>query len=235
METIYTPILIKRSSKYGNNYWESYSQKLNRNVRLFSDLEYDHWVLIETNPTVLTFCEQPLEIEYFYNGDIAKSIPDMWVQYKDDSQCFIEIKYSKDLSSKSKNFERTNRQINIQRSYCNELGIKHNVCTEKEIRSDGILLSNMKMLLPYIKNRVCPIDSDKKRVMDVIRFNGNKATIGMIHTSINDIESVRIRESIFYLLYQGIIFGNLDKIPYSKNTEVWFNDYKTINRNNEYR
>lgn len=46
---MYSPINIKRSSKFGNHYWESYSPKLKRN-----DLEYDFWVLVETDPkTVL--------------------------------------------------------------------------------------------------------------------------------------------------------------------------------------
>lgn len=37
---MYRPIPIKRSMKFSNNYWEVYSPKLKRNVRLFSDFEY---------------------------------------------------------------------------------------------------------------------------------------------------------------------------------------------------
>ncbi|KEP24869.1 hypothetical protein BA70_14805 [Bacillus zhangzhouensis] len=58
---MYSPINIKRSSKFGNNYWEAYSPKLKRNVRLFSDLEYDFWVLVETDPKIPNFCERPFE------------------------------------------------------------------------------------------------------------------------------------------------------------------------------
>lgn len=226
MAFIYTPVPIKRSSKYGNNYWVTYSPKLNRNVRLFSDLEYDHWVLMETNPDVISFCEQPFEIEYFIEGKNAKSIPDMWVQYKNGSKHLVEVKYSKELMPESKNYEKAARQISIQRAYCNENGFTHYVHTEKDIRGNDILLSNMKMIIPYIKNREYTIDTDCKRVLDIIYSNHNRILTGTIHAAIKDIHQVRVRESIFRLLYQGIIFGNLDKIPYSNNTEVWLNDYK---------
>ncbi|WP_350302699.1 hypothetical protein [Peribacillus frigoritolerans] len=80
---MYSPIPTKRSSKFGNNYWEAYSPKVKRNVRLFSDLEYDFWVLIETNPQISTYCERPLEIEQFYNRDdrIHKKTPSFLVNF----------------------------------------------------------------------------------------------------------------------------------------------------------
>ncbi|KRE38153.1 hypothetical protein ASG81_19960 [Paenibacillus sp. Soil522] len=90
---------IKRNMRYGSNYWESFSPKLNRNVR-FSDLEYDHWVLLEANHNVKIFCEQPLRIKHLFNGELAESIFDMWVKYQDGSESFIEVKYSNEAWDK---------------------------------------------------------------------------------------------------------------------------------------
>lgn len=91
---MYSPIPIKRSSKFGNNYWEAYSPKVKRNVRLFSDLEYDFWVLIETNPQVRAFCERPLKIEQMYEGKLMKVMFDMWVEWENKNEQFVEIRYS---------------------------------------------------------------------------------------------------------------------------------------------
>jgi hypothetical protein len=91
---MYTPIPIKRSSKYGNNYWVSYSSKLGRNVRLFSDLEYDHWLLIETDPFIVSFCEQPLCIRQEMETDFVESIFDMWTIDVNGTETFIEVKYA---------------------------------------------------------------------------------------------------------------------------------------------
>ncbi|MED0708838.1 DDE-type integrase/transposase/recombinase [Aneurinibacillus aneurinilyticus] len=56
----FQPVPLKRNAHYGSNYWEVYSPKIKRNVHLFSDLEYDHWVSVETNPQIKAFCEQPV-------------------------------------------------------------------------------------------------------------------------------------------------------------------------------
>lgn len=45
---LYKPLITSASKRYGNNRWESFSNKLKRNVYLFSDLEYQHWLQIET-------------------------------------------------------------------------------------------------------------------------------------------------------------------------------------------
>ncbi len=60
---MYTPIPMKRSTRYGNNYWEAFSNKMNRDVRFFSDLEYDHWILVEADLDIVAFCEQPMRIQ----------------------------------------------------------------------------------------------------------------------------------------------------------------------------
>ena len=52
----------KRNGRFGNNIWISYSPKLNRNITLYSDLEYDHWILIENDKNIKSFCEQPYHV-----------------------------------------------------------------------------------------------------------------------------------------------------------------------------
>ncbi len=230
MIKIYSPLPIKRSSKYGCNYWETYSTKLSRNVRLFSDLEYDHWVLVETDPFVKMFCEQPIELKYVYKGKVFKSIPDMWVLYNDDKELFVEVKYSKDLEPESRKYKNTNKQINVQNYWCGVKNIASTVKTEKEIRSNPILLTNLKMLIPYSKNGINLNDNmDCKKILNCIR-RFNKITVSAIGEHLFDIPPLRLKESLCFLLYRGIIQGNLDKLLYSNRTEVWLNDDETYYR-----
>ncbi|MEC0232185.1 PDDEXK family nuclease [Paenibacillus alba] len=98
---MYTPIPIKRSSRYGNNYWVSFSRKLNRNVRLFSDLEYDHLVIVETNPLITSFCEQPLRIHQQMDEGIVETIFDMWTLDRDGIETFVEVKYAQELDPRN--------------------------------------------------------------------------------------------------------------------------------------
>lgn len=109
-----TPIEVKGRSHFGSNFWDAYSPKIKRDVNFYSDLEYDHWILVETDSRIKNFCEQPLKIEGLYNGKKAESIFDMWVQWDDGVNEFIEIKYSKDLIPKSKQYDRVKKQITLQ-------------------------------------------------------------------------------------------------------------------------
>lgn len=149
---MYRPIQIKRNMRYGNNYWETYSPKLNRNVKFFSDLEYDHWLHIETDPNVISFCEQPLEIKTYYDRKIATSILDMWVLYKDNTEEFIEVKYSSEIDGSSSKSTRSLRQINIQKKWCLENNFNYSIRTEEYIRNDLINLNNLRQIISQVKS-----------------------------------------------------------------------------------
>lgn len=217
---MYSPIQIKRSSKFRNNYWEIYSPKVKRNVRLFSDLEYDFWVLIETNPQIRAFCERPLEIEQFYEEKLVKVMFDMWIKWENGDEQFIEIKYS----NQSRNPDRATRNTLLQQQWCTNNRKNFVIKTEKDIRRNNILLSNMKTLLPYISNRPHPVETDLykvKRQLSKIK----KSSIAELDRQL-DIDPIRIRESIYWLLYHGQLQANTDSKPIGPNLEVWLNDTK---------
>lgn len=217
---MYSPIPTKRSSKFGNNYWEAYSPKVKRNVRLFSDLEYDFWVLIETNPKISTFCERPLEIEQFYNGKLVKVMVDMWIEWENGDEQFFEIKYS----NQSRNSDRATRKTLVQQQWCTNHEINFVIKTEKDIRGNNILLSNMKTILPYICNRRHPVETDLhkvKRQLSKIK----RCSIAELDRQL-DVDPIRIRESIYWLLYHGQLQANTDTKLIGPNLEVWLNDEK---------
>lgn len=128
---MYKPIKMKRSMKYGSNYWEGYSPKVKRTVRFFSDLEYDHWVMVETNPNIETFCEQPIRIKQILNEEISESVIDMWVRYKNGEEIFFEIKYLSELDKRNPKSARAIKQIAAQKTWCEEKGYKHVCCKIK--------------------------------------------------------------------------------------------------------
>lgn len=148
---MYTPIEMKRSMKYGNNYWESYSPKIGRNVRFFSDLEYDNWLQIETNPEIINFCEQPLKIQVIFEGKPIESIFDMWVKYKDNTEEFMEVKYAAELIGEDSKSLRSKRQIEIQRQWCMEHQYNYTVKIDTEIRKSLTHLNNLKQIIGQVR------------------------------------------------------------------------------------
>lgn len=165
---MYKPINMKRSSKFGNNYWEVYSPKLNRNVRLFSDLEYENWILIETNPKIISFCEQPLEIKETIHGKLKKSIFDMWVLYDDKTEQFQEVKYQSQLIDIN---SRASRQVQFQKQWCSKNGYDYVVRTDTEIRKNKVYLDTLKQVIGQVRNASSISDKDLEEVLKIIRYN----------------------------------------------------------------
>src|SRR5690606_20275667 len=139
---MYKPLITDGSKRFGNNRWQSYSSKLKRDVFLFSDLEYEHWLLVESNPKIIEFCEQALLMEAFVNRKLQTSIIDMWVKFDNGKEEFIEVKYTSDLSK-----EKVKKQIAVQKNWCKEHGFQHHVRTEEHIRANQLLLSNLKLIM----------------------------------------------------------------------------------------
>lgn len=216
---MYRPIPIKRSSKYGNNYWEAYSVKMQRNMRLFSDLEYDHWVLIETDPSVTSFCEQPFEIVHISGGNRAKSIPNMWIKHEDGKEIVTEVKYSTELDPSNPKSSRTLRQIEIQRSWCLGSDFLHEVRTETQIRGNRIYLDNMKLMLPYLQRLQCKNEIDEYLIKENLRKSTVK--VGDLYLLLDHLGKSRINESLFKMVYQRKLGVELTATPFGIETEVW--------------
>ncbi|WCN36215.1 Tn7 transposase TnsA N-terminal domain-containing protein [Aneurinibacillus uraniidurans] len=174
-------------------------------------------MLIETNPDIVSFCEQPLKVQEEIDGKIYETIFDMWIKRKDGTEEFIEVKYSKDVESDRN--ERVQRQLFIQKVWCAKNGYKHNIQTEKHIRGNPIYLANMKLIIPYLKQYPNLIETDKYKIMKALQ-NGCR--------TIKDIEdysnSKTILESIIHLFYEGLLLANLHKHPLTVHTKVWLNE-----------
>lgn len=58
---MYSPVR-KIENEMGRNRFYVFSKRLGREVRLYNSLQYDHWVLTETDLSVLDYCERPHKI-----------------------------------------------------------------------------------------------------------------------------------------------------------------------------
>lgn len=213
MLILYKPLITDASKKYGNNRWLAYSNKLKRVVYLFSDLEYEHWLQVETDPTIITFCEQPIKMEIIEDCRIRSSIIDMWIKYKEGGEAFIEIKYSNDLLKKS-----VEKQIYVQEVWCKANQKKHSIKTEREIRLNPIKLSNLKLLIKQVNNSISP----NSQTIDFIKnhITGEPKTIQQIGNE-TKIEFQTLFYILCNLLYEGSIKCNFEVKHLGKYTEVW--------------
>ena len=213
----FTPKVWK-SKHYGNNRWFTESLKLKRLIHLYSDLEYDHWVLTETNPHVESFCEQPV------NNALNQQpfVFDMWIKWKNAKHVFVEVKYENKLNPSSGKFDqKALDSVQRKADWCQRNGFEFQIVTELQIRNNQIYLENMKRLIGFLKNGEIDIFTHET-ILKTIRTIHKTSLEGLIRTGGWD--SQIVFQFLSTAVVRGEIHTNLDTEPLSKFTEVWVNE-----------
>lgn len=211
-----------RNGRYGNNNWFSYSPRLNRIVYLYSDLEYDHWILIENDKNIKAFCEQPLHFNEVVEGELINTIFDMWYLTNKGEHLFIEVKYASELDPLHSNYSlRSVKQIEKQKKWCQVNGYKHEVHTDHYIHKDKLLLKNYKKMMPYIDDRRQKNEMDYLKIKSFLMKAG-RSKIETIEDALHEISRHRIRDAIYNMIYEQVLCANLSEVDIGKDLEVWF-------------
>lgn len=215
-----TSIPITKSKRV-KGYWEGYSPKLKRDVYFTSDLEYDYWLWVETDPNIISFCERPYKVQEVIDGKVEKSVISMWIQYHDQPEQYVKVKYSNVRNPiLSKKLE---KEIRIEQKWCEENHFRYMSVTEENIRYNPLLLSNKKLLISFICNRPQPIAPDYHLIKKFISI-GRHSLHDIHHHLADKITPTRITEALCWMIYQGEIQSNLEKVPLGSRMEVWIDD-----------
>lgn len=216
-----TPISMPRGSHFGSNYWEVYSNKMQRKACFFSNLEYENYLLLEINPKVKAICEQPLAIEVVIDGKLQKSVFDMWVKYSDDTEEMQEVKYSNSLEGDSEEAIRNREQIRKQLLWCKENSMPHSIRTEIDIHVGQYTISNASFIASRVRRYTLPKDIQGY----INTLNGymqayNKTDINtLINSGILPLGNEL--SFICYAHYLGIIEIDIHHRPIDNKTEVY--------------
>jgi len=214
------PKIMPRGSKYGSNYWISEGPKVGmRQVTFYSDLEFDHWVYVETEPEVEKYCEQYPEISYVLNGELHSSVFDMWIQFRDGSIKCCEIKYESELTIENPQYERTLRQTEAQRAYCEQNGIHYEIVTDKHLRQNPYELENRLNIISFVKNNPEPSATAQLR-----KYIRNERKSMQVITDLTSIPYPLVHNACLWLYYHGVIQLNLDESIVCRKTEVWLRE-----------
>ncbi len=191
---------------YGINRWQAFSTKLGRRVKSYSDLEYNHFILVESNPDVLSYCEQPVKIHGHMDDKDCASYPDMWILWRNGTEEFREVKYAKDLDK-----PKVIRQIAIQKSWCEASGATHSIYTDREIYKNRLFLANWKVILSQLTiNKDLDLKKVQSQIMQYVTTY-SKVSLGALLEHFNDVLPGDIQAGVFRLIHSGQLFAPLDK------------------------
>lgn len=129
------------------------SEKNERQINVESALERDFAFLCEFDINVSTFVEQPICIEFEFDGKRKTYTPDFFVRYiqPDKKPVLVEVKYRENIR---KDWEILKPKFKAAKLYASTKGWEFKIYTENEIRS--IYLNNAKFLLRYRNNKNLP-------------------------------------------------------------------------------
>ena len=121
------------------------SEKNGRAVRAESALERDACCLLEFDPSVIEYVEQPLTVKYVEQGKTRRYTPDFFVRYATGKRAqLIEIKYAEDLRANQALFA---QRFLAAKKHAEVEGWDFNIWTEAEIQTP--YLKNAKFLLRF--------------------------------------------------------------------------------------
>lgn len=218
---MYSPLKQKNISHYGNNIWDCFSYKINRDVMFYSELEYHHWILIECTREIKSFCEQPREMSAYIDNEVKRSVVDMWIEWHDGTQEFIEVKYEKDIKNLSDVKNRVATQIKVQEKWCKENNYIYRIATEKHIRQYP-LLDNYKILLPYFKLHRNPTDQTSINQQLVLEELSNKKPFSFrqLFHNLSTLTLTEFYDAVFTLYIDQQIWIDMKSTLLNSETEV---------------
>ncbi|MDP2381568.1 MAG: hypothetical protein Q8N00_02060 [Nitrospirota bacterium] len=217
--SLQSPVWKQPRGCYGSNYWTVYSPKLKRDVNLYSNLERDNWVLVESNPQIIWFCEAPVRIRIKIAGHDTQTIPDMFVRFRDGREEYQEIKYARDLERLEMNGQRT-RQILGQETWCALAGANHRVVTDLVIRANPLYLTNWKCVLAHLASAARLNDVPERD--NVISTIAGRSVwrLAELEQACFPLQPQMARLIVFQLLHQGEVVAPLDTCPLNGALEI---------------
>lgn len=213
------PVWNQPRGNYGSNFWQMYSRKLDRDVHFYSNLERDHGVIIEADPNVAWFCEQPLRINIKLDGRDRETVMDMLIQFTDGRTEYREVKYASDVQ-RVDDRSRVARQLAAQREWAFVTANDYKIVTDEEIRRNAMFLRNWKQILAYLAT-YASYDLAEIETQLLAAFDIEPSwSLRDLERYIARPDRQTVKAAIFRLIHGGLCTAPLDVYPLTNSLTI---------------
>jgi len=199
------------------------STKNERAPQYESALERDLLQILEFDKRVEHYCEQPVTIEYDYEGAVRHYTPDLLVHYHPDlslsepiKPILCEVKYRTDLRQY---WTELKPKFLAAHRYADQQGWQFKLMTEREIRTD--YLTNVRFLLHYTGPHVQTTPMNQELLMSLLK--GICLTTGeklLLMATADRAKRVELLYTLWHLIAVGLIHCDLT-VELSLQSEIW--------------
>jgi len=201
------------SNRYGKNIVGKFpSLKLGRMVFFESRLERDQIYLMEYDPEVVFYEEQPLVIEYIAAGKRHKYFPDFKIVTSNGQHLLLECKTAKFVDK-----DKTQRKIAAGKSWCAARNWEFRLITEQETRA-GFRLENVMFLWQFARHNI-PLDT-KARIYAVMNSH-YPLTLAELAARVNPTMPQMAKVPILYLIFHHQLITPINEARISGNSPLY--------------
>lgn len=188
------------------------SLKMRRMVAFESLIERDYLYLLDYDPHVRVFEEQPLVIAYQHEGQLRHYTPDFHVVGPGWNQ-LVECKPAAFIER-----DENQRCFHAASGWCAEQGWEFRVVTDRDLRT-GFRLPNVKLLTRYARHVVDP--RVQGQVYRLLRTAQEPITVEDIANELPCADRPTARASVLSLAFHQQVLIPLDDAPITDTTLVY--------------
>ena len=201
----------KVSNRGGNVIGKFPSLKMQRMVAFESLLERDFVYILDYDTAVSWFEEQPLTIEYEYEGKTLHYTPDFHL---------VEHGQHVLVECKPEHFVNTTancRKFAVAQAWCQGCNWQFRVVTDSEVRA-GYRLHNIKLLTAYARHRLDPVL--RCQLYALLQSIPAATPIQDLACVLRGSDPVVVTAGLLHLAYHGVVELPLDCAPITHTTAV---------------
>lgn len=202
----------KVSNRGGNTIGKFPSIKMNRMVAFESLIERDYLYVLDYEPNILSFTEQPLTIEYLHDGKALHYTPDFHLVETGKRNVLVECK-PQALTETDEN----QRKFRAAQAWCAEQDWRFVVITDHQLRA-GYRLQNIKLLTYYARADVpSPVQG---QIHQVLAAAPDGLTIEGMAQLLTPQHPATTVSWIMHLAFRGKVWLPLETAPLSVHSRV---------------
>jgi len=202
----------KVSHRGGNAIGRFPSIKMGRMIAFESLLERDFIYLLDFDPSVEWFEEQPLTIEYMHETKPQHYTPDFRL-FEAGQHVLIECKPECLVDT-----DENRRKFTAAQDWCDKRGWEIRTVTDRQVRS-GYRLQNVRLLTQYARQSVDPLL--RSRIYAFLQNVQPSRPIREIARTLLPANQAAVTASLLHLVYHHALSLPLDSAPISEDTVVF--------------